>query len=331
MPWKGEKNPYFIWLSEIILQQTRVEQGLPYYLAFRGKYPKVGDLALANGEDVMRLWQGLGYYSRARNLHETAKNVHFNMNGVFPKTFNELKKLKGVGDYTAAAIASFAYNEPVAVVDGNVIRVLSRVFGIDTPFDTTTGKSLFARLAQQLIDVTEAGAYNQAIMDLGATVCTPQNPLCNQCPLCKICIAFKDGRIEALPVRQNRTAVKNRYFNYIVIKKDDKIIINKRTGKDIWKDLYEFPLIETEKQLTRNFAPLIENQFGLKNVVIKSYSKDFVQLLTHRKIHSRFIEIELKNMKSFPLNGAQIVALKDLQNFAFPKTVHLYLSQNCLL
>ncbi len=331
MPWKGEKNPYFIWLSEIILQQTRVEQGLPYFISFKKKYPTVKHLALANEDEVMRLWQGLGYYSRARNLRETAKNVHANYNGRFPDTFEELKTLKGVGDYTAAAIASFAYGEKKAVVDGNVIRVLARVYGIDIAFDTTEGKKKFAFLAQDLISDKEPGAYNQAIMDFGATVCTPQNPACNDCPFKKRCIAFNKGIIAELPVRKNKTKSLERHFNYLVIKDDRHILIHKRTEKDIWKDLYELPLLETTKPLTKNFKSAIAPMVGDIDFSIKSYSKDFVQLLTHRKIHSRFIEIEMKQLDALHLPGIQKIKLSELHKFAFPKTVHLYLNQNSLL
>ena len=220
MPWKGEKNPYYIWLSEIILQQTRVEQGLPYFLRFKQKYPTVKQLAKAKEDEVMKLWQGLGYYSRARNLHETAKNIQQNFKGIFPGTFDELKKLKGVGDYTAAAIASFAFGEKKAVVDGNVIRVLARVFGIETAFDTTKGKKKFAQLAQELIDENNPAVYNQAIMDFGGVVCSPKNPKCEDCPFHKICIAKNHALIEQLPYREKRTKIKNRYFNYLLIKSD---------------------------------------------------------------------------------------------------------------
>ena len=215
MPWKGEKNPYYIWLSEIILQQTRVEQGLPYFLRFKEKYPTVKQLAEAKEDEVMKLWQGLGYYSRARNLHATAKNIQQNFKGKFPETFDELKKLKGIGDYTAAAISSFAFGEKKAVVDGNVIRVLSRVFGIETAFDTTEGEKQFAQLAQQLIDEKTPGIYNQSIMDFGAVICTPQNPKCSECPFNKICVARKESKIEELPYRSKKTKITNRYFNYL--------------------------------------------------------------------------------------------------------------------
>jgi A/G-specific adenine glycosylase len=325
MPWKGEKNPYFIWLSEIILQQTRVEQGLPYFLSFKQKYPTVKHLAEANEDEVMKLWQGLGYYSRARNLHETAKNIHANLQGVFPSTFEGLIKLKGVGDYTASAVASFAFGEKKAVVDGNVIRVLARVFGINAAADTTEGKKEFASLAQELIDDKEPGQYNQAIMDFGAVVCSPQNPQCDVCPLQKICIAYQQSRIDELPARKKKIKVEGRYFNYLVIKNKDEIFINKRTGNDIWKNLYELPMFETAKPLKKNIKSLISDFLGTKDFDISGYSEPFTQLLTHRKIHAQFIEIEVQNFKKLELAGAQKVKLVHLDAFAFPKTVHFFL------
>ena len=325
MPWKGEKNPYYIWLSEIILQQTRVEQGLPYFLSFKQKYPGVKDLALAEEDEVMRLWQGLGYYSRARNLHETAKNIHHNFKGHFPDSFEGLVKLKGVGEYTAAAIASFAFGEKKAVVDGNVIRVLARVFGVDVAFDTTDGKKRFAALAQELIDDREPGPYNQAIMDFGAVVCSPQNPQCDACPFQKICVAYQQNRIDELPVRKKKIKVQDRYFNYLVIKNKSEVFIQKRTSKDIWKNLYELPMFETAKPLKKNIKAAISEFLVNTNFEITAYSEGTVQLLTHRKIHAQFIEIKVEKIERLKLEGAQKVRLTDLNNFAFPKTVHLFL------
>ena len=319
MPWKGEKNPYFIWLSEIILQQTRVEQGLPYFLNFKQKYPTVKHLADAPEDEVMKLWQGLGYYSRARNLHETAKNIQANYNGSFPSAFDGLKKLKGVGDYTAAAIASFAFGEKKAVVDGNVIRVLARVFGIDLAADTTEGKKKFAVLAQQLIDEKAPGPYNQAIMDFGAVVCSPQNPLCDACPFQKFCIAYQQNQIEELPLKKKKTKIQERYFNYLVIKNKKEIFIRKRTDSDIWKNLYELPMFETAKPLKKNIKEAIAIYLGNTDFEISGYSEGPVQLLTHRKIHAQFIEIEPQSFKKCKLKEAQKVKLSQLDDFAFPK------------
>lgn len=331
MPWKGEKNPYYIWLSEIILQQTRVEQGLPYFNRFKQKYPTVKQLALAKEDDVMKLWQGLGYYSRARNLHETAKNVHHNFKGIFPTSFNELIKLKGIGAYTAAAIASFAFNEPRAVVDGNVIRVLARIFGIRTPFDTTAGKKEFATLAQKQLDINQPAAYNQAIMDFGAVVCTPQNPKCDTCPFNRMCVAYKENLTTELPFREKRTKISSRYFNYLLIKSEKEIFIQKRTDKDIWQNLYQLPLIETEKSLKKNFHPTISAFLGTEAFTITSYSPEISQLLSHRKIHFRFIEVEMAEFKALKLAGTQKTKLTLLSQFAFPRTIHLVLAQKCLI
>ena len=325
MPWKGEQNPYLIWLSEIILQQTRVEQGLPYFLSFKQKYPSVKHLAEAKEDEVMKLWQGLGYYSRARNLHETAKNIHVNLAGKFPDSFDGLIKLKGVGDYTASAIASFAFGEKKAVVDGNVIRVLARVFGIDTAFDTTEGKKKFAALAQELIDDDEPGTYNQAIMDFGAVLCTPQNPLCDTCPFQKKCVAYQQNRIDELPARKKKIKVQPRYFNYLIIKNNSEIFISKRTGNDIWKNLYELPMFETAKPLRKNIKEAIADYIGTIDFDITSYTEGAVQLLTHRKIHPQFIEIEVKGFKKLQLPGTQKVKLAELDSLAFPKTVVSFL------
>lgn len=327
MPWKGEKNPYYIWLSEIILQQTRVEQGLPYFEKFKKAFPTVQHLAKAPADKVMKLWQGLGYYSRARNLHFTAKHVANKLNGQFPVTFEELRKLKGVGDYTAAAIASFAYNEKRAVVDGNVIRVLSRVFGIETPFDTVAGKKEFAALAQQLIDAKKPGVYNQAIMDFGSLVCVPAKPLCNICPFKKNCVANKTERVYELPVRAKKTAIKQRWFNYLLLKNETEIVVQKRTGKDIWHGLYQLPLIEVSSKNSGN-----ELNALLRKTACQVASKHSVsQLLSHQKIHFTFYEIEIKDVSKLHLPDTQKIKLKNLHKYAFPRTIHLYLKQNSLL
>lgn len=331
MPWKGKKNPYLIWLSEIILQQTRVEQGLPYYERFARHYPQVEDLAKAAEDEVMKLWQGLGYYSRARNLHFTAKHVTQNLNGKFPKTFAELRELKGVGDYTAAAIASFAFGEKVAVVDGNVIRVLSRVFGITTPFDTTAGKKEFAYLAQAQADGKNIAAYNQAIMDFGAMVCTPRTPNCGNCPFQKQCVAYTNGSVSDYPIRAKKTIVTERFLNYFIIKNKAKIIVEKRTAKDIWQNLYQFPLLETDKIVANHFDQMVEIFLGHKNFTLLRVSEPKSQLLSHRKIVFRFVEIELKNWESLPQSSYEIINYKQLQQLAFPKTLHLYLKENELI
>ncbi|MGY8943774.1 MAG: A/G-specific adenine glycosylase, partial [Flavobacteriales bacterium] len=244
LPWRKSKNPYFIWLSEIMLQQTRVAQGLAYYLKFTTSFPTVFDLAKADESTVLKMWQGLGYYSRARNLHFSAKQISKELNGVFPSTYEEIIKLKGIGDYTASAISSICFNEPTAVVDGNVYRVLSRYFGINTPTNSTLGIKEFKTLAQTLIDTSQPGTYNQALMDFGALHCKPQNPLCETCPFSDSCVAFEKKLTKELPVKEKKIKVRKRYFNFLVIKTDaHKTILTERKGKGIWQGLYQFPLI----------------------------------------------------------------------------------------
>ena len=333
MPWKGEKNPYFIWLSEIILQQTRVEQGLPYFLKFKEKYPTVHDLANAPEDEVMKLWEGLGYYSRARNLHFTAKNISENLNGEFPKTLDEILKLKGVGVYTAAAIASFAYDLPHAVVDGNVYRVLSRYFGIETPIDSTEGKKEFAALANVLLEKKKAAIYNQAIMDFGATQCTPKLTDCKKCFLKKNCQAFQKGKVADLPVKSKKIKKKTRYFNYLVLNEGKNVWVQKRIQKDIWQNLYEFPLIETEALLKNDV--LSKNEIWQDLILdfdyeIKHISTPFRQQLTHRTIIATFLEIDLPANFSIKKNTYIKVDRKNLSKFAFPKIIDLYLKDNSL-
>ena len=333
LPWKGEKNPYYIWLSEIILQQTRVAQGLPYFERFKAVFPTVFDLANAPADKVMKLWEGLGYYSRARNLHFTAKFIAEELNGVFPNTHSAILGLKGVGPYTAAAIASFAFNLPHAVVDGNVFRVLSRVFGIKTPIDTTLGKKEFNQLAADLLAKKTPGLYNQAIMDFGATQCTPVNPNCVKCPMQENCTAFANDLISSLPIKVKKIKRRDRFFNYLVCKRENSITLNKRTKKDIWLNLYDFPLIETdalldEPKLTRHSD--FKQILGAIPFTIRKASKPFRQLLTHQKIVAVFWEIEIKS--KLPTNELDFfeVKQKNINNFAFPKIIDLYFKDKSL-
>ena len=331
MPWKGEKNPYLIWLSEIILQQTRVAQGLPYFQNFAKNYPTVKDLADAPEDDVMKLWQGLGYYSRARNLHATAKHIAYELNGAFPKTYKDILLLKGVGPYTAAAIASFAYNLPHAVVDGNVYRVLSRIFGIETPIDTTTGKKEFTKLADELIDIKKAGKYNQAIMDFGATLCTPKLPKCTKCPFNTNCQALKNKTIDKLPIKSKKMVKKERHFHYLILNHDGHLWLNKRTKKDIWQNLYEFPLIEFSEKKEQSdvkkhviWQSILEN----KDFSIIKISKPYRQVLTHRKIIATFWEIKLEEV--IDENDFLKIEKNNLKQFAFPKVIIQYLQDKSL-
>lgn len=334
MPWKGEKNPYFIWLSEIILQQTRVEQGLPYFDRFKQTYPTVQQLADAPEDDVMKLWEGLGYYSRARNLHTTAKFIANELNGVFPINYQNILALKGVGPYTAAAIASFAYDLPHAVVDGNVYRVLARVFGIDTPTDSTAGKKLFNELAQEALDPTQPGRYNQAIMDFGATQCTPQSPDCPRCPLQTDCFAFQNKLVDKLPVKTKTITKRDRFFNYLVLQHEEKVLLQKRLTKDIWQNLYEFPLIElpffVEDKNIIFQSPLWQQLVGDRPYMITKISKPFRQILTHQTVTATFWEVELHEGFILPDSKFILAERKNCYKFAFPKVIDWFLQDNSL-
>jgi A/G-specific adenine glycosylase len=304
LPWRDTRNPYKIWLSEIILQQTRVEQGRSYYEKFVKHYPTVIDLANASEQDILNDWQGLGYYSRARNLHFSAKYIRDECDGIFPQTYDEIIQLKGVGKYTAAAIASFAFDEPKAVVDGNVYRFLSRAFNIDTPIDSTQGQKDFQILADSLISHQHPADHNQAIMEIGALICTPTQPQCMFCPVTEICEAREKGTQLSLPVKSKKTKVRNRYFHYLVYQQNGSTLIEQRTEKGIWQQLYQFPLIETEKAAISSEP---------KNC--SSVSETVVHKLSHQHIHARFytingfpeklekhfIEIESKNIQDYPL------------------------------
>ncbi|MGK0412762.1 MAG: A/G-specific adenine glycosylase [Polaribacter sp.] len=298
LPWRKTKNPYFVWLSEIMLQQTRVAQGMAYYLKFTEEFPTVFDLAKADESTVLKMWQGLGYYSRARNLHYTAKQVAEELNGQFPATYNQLLKLKGIGDYTASAIASICFNEPNAVVDGNVYRVLSRYFGIKTPINSSAGIKEFKALAQTLIDTAQSGSYNQAIMDFGALHCKPQNPLCETCPLADSCVALEKKLIKELPVKEKKIKVRNRYFNFLVIKTDDETtILSERKGKGIWQGLYQFPLIEgTESMNTNELIASKEfvNLFPDETTISLFNKKEIVHKLSHQHLHTQFWIVETR-------------------------------------
>jgi len=328
MPWKGEKDPYKIWISEIILQQTRVAQGLEYYNRFIKSFPTVHHLAKATEQNVYKHWEGLGYYSRCRNLIESAKHISKELKGVFPSNYNEIIKLKGVGDYTASAIASFAFNEPRAVLDGNVFRVLSRYFGIDTPIDSKTGKEQFSKLSLQLLDKKQPGIYNQAIMDFGAEVCKPKAE-CAICPLTKGCVAFAENRVNTLPVKENRILIKERWLYYLLVKYKGKYYVRQRTTKDIWHNLYEFILIETPKNtgINKLRTVLVKDIIDV-SCEIMSVSELYTHKLTHQTIHGRLIEIEVKSpLKSIDY---QLVSSKKLKELAFPKFINSYLKDRNL-
>jgi A/G-specific adenine glycosylase len=325
LPWRNTTNAYHIWLSEIILQQTRVEQGLPYYLAFIQAFPTVERLAKAKEDKVLKLWQGLGYYSRARNLHYTAKDIVKNHDGKFPKNYQKLVQLKGIGSYTAAAITSFAFHLPYAVVDGNVIRVLSRVFGIDTPFDTTAGKKQFQQLAQHLLIKQEAAVYNQAIMEFGALQCKPKSPNCTLCPMQEFCEAYNSNKIDELPIRSKKVKVKKRYLHFLMIHSDKGICIGKRDA-GIWKGLYEFPFLEFPDSIPDR--QVIEsddwqNIFGGYDLEIKSVSSNFTHQLSHQKIHAKFWEIKINN---FSVKGFEKISREDIVKYPVSRLMEKYLN-----
>ena len=321
MPWKGEKDPYKIWLSEIILQQTRVEQGLKYYEKFVSNFPDVHRLAAAKDKKVYKLWEGLGYYSRCKNLIETARFISKKLNGKFPNTFEDILALKGIGRYTASAIASFAYNLPYAVVDGNVFRVLSRIFGIKKAIDSTEVKKFFTQLAIELLDKKQPGIYNQALMDFGAVICKPF-PLCNICIFKDHCFAFKNDLIDKLPVKEKKIKITTRWLNYLVIEYNKKIYIHKRTGSDIWKNLHEFVLMETDKDVSvKAILAKAEKEKILKkdSYKIVSVSPVYSQQLSHQKIMGRFIKMVSKKELAMP--GFKAVSLKQLSQYAFPRFI----------
>ncbi|WP_299337525.1 A/G-specific adenine glycosylase [uncultured Psychroserpens sp.] len=311
LPWRTTKNPYYIWLSEIIMQQTQIKQGLPYYEAFVNKFPTVFDLANAEEQDVLKLWQGLGYYSRARNLHASAKYIARELNGIFPNTYKEIIKLKGVGDYTASAIASICFDEPTAVVDGNVYRVLSRYFGIDTPINSTQGIKEFKALATTLIDTSNPGDYNQAVMEFGATQCKPKNPYCIVCPLKDSCVAVQKGKIDVLPVKLKKTKVTKKHFNFLVlISADKKTIFEQRTSKGIWQNLYQFPLIETEKELLADSFkahPKVSSFFKKMKFEFSLYNtSELVHKLSHQHLYTKFWIVQVNELPKLGIPISEI-------------------------
>jgi len=324
LPWRLAPKPYKIWLSEIILQQTQVKQGLPYFTKFITKYPTLKNLAEANEDQVLKMWQGLGYYARARNLLTTAKFIYNNLDNSFPDNYKDLLKLKGIGPYTAAAIASICFNEAVAVVDGNVYRVLARYFNINTSINSSNGIKEFKNLAQKLLDVKNPGEYNQAIMELGALICKPINPMCNKCPINDNCLALKNKTITKLPAKLKKQPIKKRYFNYLVtITDSDKIILNKRIKKDIWLNLYEFPLIESIKPINKNALitdSYFKTLFKYNNYSVSSFNNlAIVSKLTHQHILSKFWIIKIK---SHTLANTRI---SEISNFAVPIHIHNFI------
>lgn len=327
LPWRNISDPYKIWLSEIILQQTQVVQGLNYYIKFTETFPTVTDLANAPEDTVMRLWQGLGYYSRARNLHAAAKAIKTNHKGKFPNTYESIKELKGVGDYTAAAVASFAFNLPHAVVDGNVYRVLARLFNIDTPINSTQGKKDFQLLANELLNHKQPGLHNSAMMEFGALWCKPQNPKCEDCPLQAQCLAFQNKTVASLPVKDKKIKIKNRYLNYFVFNYKNNVYIQKRTEKDIWQNLYEFYLIETDEPTDAKLLLKDKNLKALaKKMEVASITSTKKHVLSHQHLYATFYEITIAE----PIVSKFLIKIKreNLNDFGLPQLINKYLKSS---
>ena len=332
LPWRSNPTPYYVWLSEIILQQTRVNQGFEYFLRFVERWPTLADLAQASEEEVLKMWQGLGYYSRARNLHKCAQQVMELHHGEFPRDFEQLKKLQGIGNYTAAAIASIAFNLPYAVVDGNVYRLLSRLYDIDIPINNDVGVKLFAELASNLLDPKHPGRHNQAMMEFGALQCTPKNPNCLQCPLQSHCLAFANGTVDQRPQKEKKLKIRTRYFNYLVIRTPEGgLYLRKREGNDIWKNLYDFPCVESDKPLT--IDEIVKNDYFKSLIldhpfVVSRVSSPFVHKLTHQTINAIFVEIKIS--KNLPISQKNVILLafeNELGTYPVPKLIDNYFKQ----
>lgn len=330
LPWRNAPTPYQVWISEIILQQTRVSQGYDYYMRFTEQWPTIADLARASEEEVLKMWQGLGYYSRARNLHKCAQQIVEQHNGQFPTDINALKKLQGIGNYTAAAIASIAFNQPHAVVDGNVYRVLSRWFDIDTPININEGQQLFAQLADTMLNREQPGLHNQAMMEFGALHCVPKNPDCTSCVMQAHCLAWANGTVATRPVKLDKVKVTTRYFNYLVIKVNGSLYLHKRSNNDIWKNLYDFPMIESDKPLSVSqiissdeFKQIIGNQ----DFIIGKVSPTFTHKLTHRTIIAQFVEIKLsEELCDIETKNIFLARETDVARYPIPRLIDLYLN-----
>jgi A/G-specific adenine glycosylase len=325
LPWRNTSNAYIIWLSEIILQQTRVEQGLPYFNRFAENYPDVTSFAAADEGDILKLWQGLGYYSRGRNMLKTARFIQEHYNGVFPNKYDELIKLKGIGEYTAAAISSFSANEAKAVVDGNVYRVLARYFGIDEPIDSTRGKKMFRSAANELLNKHHPALHNQAMMEFGAMLCKPKNPACDICPVREGCYAFSNNVIASLPVKLNKVKIRERFFNYFLIVDGDRILMNKRGEADIWANMYDLPLIETKTFLQPGEVMALPETvafFG-EDVTVTEVQTPKKHVLTHQHLHVQFIKLQQPPVNMKP--GWVFIEVVKLEKIALPKIIFIFL------
>ena len=323
LPWRDISDPYRIWISEIILQQTRVNQGLSYYLRFIERFPDVKALAIANEDEVLKYWQGLGYYSRARNLHKTAQIIAEKYKGKFPNSYTDIVQLKGIGAYTAAAVCSFAYNQAYAVVDGNVYRVLSRLFAIETPIDSNKAKKEFSELATNMLDKSKPGIHNQAIMEFGALQCVPVQPDCNACPFQKTCKAYKLDLVDKLPIKASKTKVRERFFNYFLIQYQSKIYIQKRTEKDIWQNLYELPLIESNKLFEPEEIGTNDFLTNIENIEISSTTSTFKHILSHQRIFARFFSVTVSDKNNY-LNQLIEINCNEIDNYAVSRLTSLF-------
>ncbi|MBT8195256.1 MAG: A/G-specific adenine glycosylase [Bacteroidia bacterium] len=323
-------NPYFIWVSEIILQQTRLEQGLPYYLKFINKYPDLQALSTANEQDILLLWQGLGYYSRARNMHHTARYIQIKLKGEFPNTYREILKLKGIGPYTAAAISSIAFNEPVIALDGNVYRFLSRYFAVEESIDEAIGKKIIQEKGQKLMPKLNPGDFNQALIEIGALICKPNNPLCTECPVSRTCKAFNQNLTGILPIRKKKNKAKTKYFYYfIVYNKKEQIIIRKREGAGIWKNMFEFPLLESEKRIALKNIPqsdFFQNLFKKSQPVIRTISNEHKHILSHQILKTRFIEIDVSK-HSYEEKDYLKINHEEIEQYPMPRLIHKFFQQ----
>ncbi|HWB24088.1 MAG TPA: A/G-specific adenine glycosylase [Chitinophagaceae bacterium] len=334
MPWKGEKDPYKVWLSEVILQQTRVEQGWAYFEKFVVKYPGIQSLAAAKDEEVFKLWEGLGYYSRCKNLLATAREIVYDYDGAFPRNYENILALKGIGTYTAAAISSFCFGLPYPVIDGNVLRVLARVFNIDIPIDSNGAAKIFGALAAELIDKKDPGAYNQAIMDFGATVCKPALPLCAACPMQQNCGAYKAGKVNLLPVKEKTLVRKTRWLSYFIFEHNNSTLIHKRIAKDIWQNLFEFYLVETPdnpKWDKEQVHEWLENSLGIANNPRIQIFPAEAQQLTHQQVKGYFIKVALEKIPE-PLAAAEFqwLTAEQVKQLAFPRFINHNLPKNAL-
>lgn len=331
LPWRRTSDPYKIWLSEIILQQTRVVQGMPYYLRFVEQYPTLQDLAAADEKEVLRLWQGLGYYSRARNMHQTARLIVEEQGGQFPGSYAELLKLKGIGAYTAAAIASFAYNEAVAAVDGNVYRVLARIFGVQTDITSSAAKKEFTALAQQLLPPGDAATFNQAMIEFGAIQCQPVAPDCLLCPFNDVCYAFQHGAQARLPVKGKKNKVRDRYLNYFVVEKNGQLALRERTTKDVWQGMYDFYLIETPGEPT-DLDDLVSDHVlahWLEMGEIVRTAGPYVHLLSHQRLYARFWHIRMSSERSILLpDEMAFYEADEVEQLPKPVLINSYLTEN---